>query len=79
MKITDNQNQRVYVNNALGKNINGMLGPVSSKGTRYIFAQAKKGGQYFEVGQADLNGQLISNMGDDNNADARRILQAMEQ
>ena len=76
MKISDNPNNRIYVNNALGKGINGMLGPVSSKSTRYIFGQAKKGGQYFEVGEADLNGRLISNMGADNNADAAKILKA---
>jgi DNA-binding LacI/PurR family transcriptional regulator len=76
--LTDNQNQRVYINNVFGKGINGMVGPTSSKGTRYLFAQAKKGGQYFEVGCADMNGQLVSSMGDDNNAVARKILAAIK-
>ena len=76
--LTENQNQRVYINNVFGKGINGMVGPTSSKGTRYLFAQAKKGGQYFEVGCADMNGQLVSSMGDDNNADARKILAAIK-
>lgn len=76
--LTEQQNQRVYINNVFGKQINAMVGPTSSNGTRYLFAQAKKGGQYFEVGCADLNGQLVSNMGEDNNADAQKILDAIK-
>lgn len=75
--LDEKQNQRVTINHAISHNVHGLIGPVSSKGTRYLFAQAKKGSQFFEVGEADLNGQLISNMGDDNNADARKILAAI--
>lgn len=72
-------NQRVTISNAIAPGVHGLIGPVSSKMTRYIFAQAKKGSKFFEVGEADLNGRLISNMGDDNNADARKILNTIGQ
>ena len=76
--LDERTNQRVYINNALGKNVNGMIGPVTSRMTRCIFAQAKKGSGYFLVGETNLNGQLISDKGADNNADARKVLAAIQ-
>ena len=83
MKLNEQTNARVYATierTAETKNLSydkGLIGPVTKRQTRYVFAVTKKG--TFEVGQVDINGTLIDieGYGAENTRDARIILSAI--
>lgn len=84
MELTDQANTRVYVKIAktfpstdasLDK---GMIGPVTSRNTRYVFAQSGRG-QFEEVGQLDIINRKLLDVkayGSDNCRDARIVIHA---
>jgi hypothetical protein len=81
MKLNEQGTTRIYV--TLGTKFEtrnsfqkGMIGPITSRNTRYIFAVSN--GTY-EVGQVNVTtGELLDtqNYGPDNNRDAQKVLTA---
>jgi len=55
----------------------GLVGPITRRGTRYLFVITKQG--CFEVGQTRLDGTLIDEVGykADNTRDAKYVLAAI--
>lgn len=75
-KLNQNTTSRIYVNNAFGKKINGMIGPVHHETKRTIFAQAKPGSTMWEVGEIDIVTGIIT-ASDDNINDARTVIEKL--
>ena len=83
-KLSEQANSRVYVK--IAKTFpsspayfeKGMIGPITSRSTRYIFAVTQKGS--FEVGQVNVkSGTLLDtqNYGPDNTRDAQIVINAV--
>lgn len=75
-KLNQNTTGRIYVNNAFGKKINGMIGPVHHETKRTIFAQAKAGSNLWEVGEIDIVTGVIT-ASDENMNDARIVIEKL--
>lgn len=72
-KLNQNTTGRIYVNNAFGKKINGMIGPVHHETKRTIFAQAKPNSNFWEVGEIDITtGEITAS--DENMNDAQTVI-----
>lgn len=75
-KINQNMTSRIYVNNVFGKKVNGMIGPVHHETKRTIFAQAKSGSNFWEVGEIDIVTGVIT-ASDENMTDARTVIEKL--
>ena len=76
-KLNQDPTGRIYVNHVFGKNVNGMIGPVYRETKRCIFAQAKAGSKFWEVGEIDIVTGEITAQGADNLADAQKVINSL--
>ena len=75
-KLNDNQNERIYVKNIFGKNVNAYVGPVYEN-KRSIFCQAKANGNFWKTGTIDIVTGEVSRDGEENYAQTVKVLEAL--
>jgi len=81
-KLAENGSTRVYIKieQHLKPDWKGLLGPTTSRNTRFVFGQPKSKGNFWELGEIDLaTGELLNQgkHGPENTRDAQIVIDAI--